>query len=365
MSELENFKTIYERVLKNVGLSTSNTSYVTRAKDWVNRAYLDFNGKSPWPWTMQRFSFQTIKNKTGGTVSVTLGSRIVTGIGTNFTSDDEGQSFFLRAEQVTKFIIIKVNSTTELILEQSYNLASKSDQLYVLHHKYYTLASEAQNVYDFYVQRTRLRWGDLRQFESKFADAFNRDLPFHWTRWGRDYKTRSESNGTITITQNSSIIIGSGTSFLGNVQPGDLITASEAYHVKSVDSDIQITLVEIAIATRTNVAFTSTSKGAPTILIDGAPATIANAEYLYKRRTYPLQNDDEIPNVDRQFFDVLVVGGMLYGYEYLDDDRQLNQKQLFELQIKDAVSFYDSAERPEYMEWADEAFINGDETPIR
>jgi len=365
MAQLEEFISLYQRVAKNVGLSTSRTSDIALAKDWTNRAYLDFNGKFPWPWALNRFSFQTVPNKTAGTVSVTQGSRTVTGSGTAFSTDDEGQVFLLKNEKDNKYIILKVNSSTELLLEQPYTLESKSDQLYIIHHKYYILASEAQNVYDMYVERDKLRYADLRDFDAKFPDSQERGIPLHWTRWGRDYKIRTHSAGTITIEAESRTVIGVSTNFLGNVQPGDLIIATETYHVKSVDSDTQISLIEIVTTDRTNVSYTSESKAAPIIWIDGAPVDITTIEYLYKRRTYPMQGDTECPNVDRQFLDAIVSGGVLYGYQYLDDDRQQSQKALFELQIRDAVAFYDSSERPDAMEWAEESFIDGDEVRIR
>ena len=119
--QLEDFEDIYKRVAENIGMQPSNTQHQTLAQGWVNRAYLDFNGKFAWPWLRDKFSLNTILNVTDGTVTATKGSRTITGSGTAFTTAQEGQVFLIRPRESHLYRIVKRNSATELLLDQPYN----------------------------------------------------------------------------------------------------------------------------------------------------------------------------------------------------------------------------------------------------
>lgn len=357
--QLETFADIYKRVAENVGLQTTNTQHQLLAQGWVNRAYLDFNGKFSWPWLRDRFSVNTILNDTVGTVNVTKGSRTITGTGTAFATAQEGQVFLIRPREDRLYIIKKVNSANELLLEQPYNEATATGQSYIIWHKYYTLASEVNNFEDFYIEELKLFWSHIKEWDDKAkAASVTGDIRM-WSIWGYDYTTRSDSTGTVSITKDARTVTGVSTLFItNNVQPGDKITfnGTESYHIRSIDSETQLTIVELATTTRSGVAYTVVSEQAPTVVFDAINQTRSQViSYTYKRKTYPMQNDNEVPNLDRQFWDILVIGGMLYGYEFLGDDRQTIQQQLFDKAIRESWAFFDTDERPEAMEWSVEA----------
>lgn len=355
--QLEDFEDIYRRVAENVGMQPSNTQHQTLAQGWVNRAYLDFNGKFAWPWLRAKFSLNTILNVTDGTVSATKGSRIITGSGTAFTDAQEGQVFLIRPREDKLYCIVKRNSATELVLDQPYNEETIAGASYIIWHKYYTLASEVNNFEDFYLEEIKLFWSHVKEWDDKTKGAPISGSIGMWAQWGFQYARRAHNDGFISIDIDKSLITGVATNFLGNVQPGDRLTVgSEAYHVRTVDSDTSINIVEIATKTRSSETYLAESEQAPTVVFDGIHQTRSQViSYTYKRRTYPMQNNNEVPNIDRQFWDALVVGGMVYGYEFLGDDRQNSQLQLFDKQIKEAWAFFDSDDRPEAMEWSVEA----------
>lgn len=62
--------------------------------------------------------------------------------------------------------------------------------------------------------------------------------------WGGSRKAAPYSTGTITVTQGSKVVTGTGTAFLANVDPGMLLRRSgeRVYVVASVDADDQLTL---------------------------------------------------------------------------------------------------------------------------
>lgn len=357
--QLEIFSDIVQRVAENVGLQPSNTTHQTLAQGWVNRAYLDFNGKFAWPWLRDRYSLNTVLNETTGTVTVTNGSRTVTGSGTAFSSDHVGRMFLLRSRADKQYRIISVTSATELVLEQPYNETTEIGETYIIWKKYYTLASEINNLEDLFINERKLFWSHIKEWDDKAKGAaLSNDIRM-WALWGWNYSARSITTGTVTVQLNTRSVTGSATTFLtSGVHPGDKITftGTETYHIKSIESETQLTLVELATATRTALTFRIVSEQAPTIVVNASSQTTSEIlSYTYKRRTYPMQNDQEVPNIDRQFWDSLVIGGMAYGYEFLDDQRQPSQLALFDKSIKEAWAFYNSDEQPEAMEWSVDA----------
>lgn len=83
--------------------------------------------------------------------------------------------------------------------------------------------------------------------------------------------------GTVSVTNGSAVVIGSGTLFLGNINPGDILLAPDGndYEIKTVPSDEQLT-----IARKNGVASYAgtTQAGQPYAIIRTGPnnALLAN-----------------------------------------------------------------------------------------
>ena len=97
------------------------------------------------------------------------------------------------------------------------------------------------------------------------------------------------------------------------------------------------------------------SQQAPVILLNGSPDIAVPIQYVYKKRTFPMLDTTEIPNVDSEFHDALVNGGMYYGFKFLKSARMAEQKVLFEDDIKKGKVFYDDSAKPDHFSYSDEA----------
>lgn len=102
----------------------------------------------------------------------------------------------------------------------------------------------------WYLSRERLKYG-FYPYEKSVRVGTNCILMYYRKRHTK--MTRFYTTGTITVTNNSPTVTGSGTAFIGNVQPGDQIGIGKFlnrqtafpvkwYTVLTVDSNTQITL---------------------------------------------------------------------------------------------------------------------------
>ena len=120
----ENFGSIWKRLLVYApGIP------IPLAQEFVNTAYS--RALASWKWSQQRrdanFALPTVYSD--GTVTVTQGSPIVTGLLTSFTAAMEGRQFFIGGI-APYYDIDTVDSSTQLTLTQNFNSATASAQSY-------------------------------------------------------------------------------------------------------------------------------------------------------------------------------------------------------------------------------------------
>jgi hypothetical protein len=358
MSYLATFEDIYKEVIRNVGLDPSKGSWVVLAKKWTNAAYQEINNRYPWPWIMSRASFKTTALESAGTVAVTQNSRTVTGSGTSFGSDHVGQIFMLQGDIGDKYRILSVASATSLSLEQPFIDDSQSGVAYHVWKKYYTLASDARQIIGMRrVNNLPVYFIFKDDFEKRYRHPHLGTFSY-WSLWGFDYKKRSYSTGTVQAGDATSTLTGSGTSWLGNVEPGDKISVNSLiYHVSSIDSDTQITIIEkFTSSVAAGTSYSIVSEKAPTVILSGTPDPVELIEYEYHRKTFPLLDETEVPNIPQQFFDALVIGGMKYGFEYLGSPRDVQLSAQFEAEMKKAALYWDVSYKPDRFSFGAEAY---------
>jgi hypothetical protein len=358
MSFIRTFSEIYQEVIRNVGLNPSQGRWIELGKKWVNSAYMEINNRKDWPWLMRRGSFSTEALLETGTVSVTNGSRTVTGDGTAFESKHVGQVLMIDQNLGYKYIVLSVESATSLTLEIPYIGESGSGLSSILWTKFYSLSSEAKQVSSMRrINGIPLTFKFKEDFEKFFPHAHTGALSF-WTQWGLDYKIRQYSTGTIEGTTGTNTITGTDTAWLGNVCPGDLLVFDEyTYHVKTVDSDTVIKIVETVKETASSTSYTITSEKAPTIMLSSTPNPRELIEYEYVIKTYPLISDSEVPNLPQQFFDTLVVGGMQKGFEYLSSEKYISYVAQFEAEMKKMSLYWDVTYKPDTFAFGAEAYM--------
>lgn len=102
------------------------------------------------------------------------------------------------------------------------------------------------------------------------------------TMYAGSRKAADYSTGTVSVTQGSKVVTGSGTTWLANVDPGMLLRLAGSYYVvASVDSNTQVTLAEGYLsATAATQSYTLTRLGAvPSHVNSPTPGAVTASIY--------------------------------------------------------------------------------------
>lgn len=299
----------------------------------ICRKYM--NGRHPWPWRQKTFYLPTIPNYSAGTLAVANGSRNVAGNGTTFTSAMVGR--YLKLNRDTEIYRIRsVTDGTNLVLETPYISDSGSSLTYFIWTKLYSLPPDVPHLEDINLSDYPLRsepW-PRKTLDSAIFAGYVIGAPHAWAWAGLDRTMSTYSTGTISISEDSKTLTGSGTAWLDNVLPGAKVTIGTIeYNTESVDSDTQITLVQKATSAQTNSTYSITMQNRSQIALCGVPSPAVNLQLTYFKRTYDLVNDVD----DLEIWEPgeLVLGNIVYAYlqEKLTSDKAFNWLATAEKQI--------------------------------
>jgi hypothetical protein len=274
-----------------------------------------------------------------GTIAVTQGSRTVTGTGTTFTSSMIGRKFL--GPDNAYYKIIGYTSSTVLLLSEPYQGATVvSDGVYQIWKDEYVLYPDVFSVIDFvnYVYPSQMSEHTNKYSRATYPRSTANEVPQCYTVIGRKRNIASYSTGTVSGTINTRVLTGSGTSWFDNIQPGYEITiGSYTYHVDSVDSDTQITLVEDLVAT-VSALTTYSARGRNAIVIRFlAPSSQVIVSYSYYAKIYPLVNDNDEDWLLELYPHLVINGAVKWDYMDKNDPVRASQAaQLYENDIHNA-----------------------------
>lgn len=229
-----------------------------------------------------------------GTVTVTLGSRDVTGLATVWTSSMIGRKFL--GPDGAYYKIAAVSNNLTLTLSEPYQGTTASLGSYQIWKDEYVLYPDVFSLVDFinYIDPTQMIEETTKHGRLLTPKSTSNDTPKSFSVLGRQRNLTAYSTGTVSITINTRTLTGSGTLWLDNVQPGyEFTIGSYTYHVDTVDSDTQITLVEDAAATVTaGTSYSSRGRNALIVrFLYPSSQTIVN--YGYYAKAYPLVSDND------------------------------------------------------------------------
>lgn len=306
----------------------------------INDAYKEIARAYDWEHLRRTGELTTVPNYTTGTVTVTNGSYVVTGSGTAWTSTMEGR-FFKPQGSGNWYRISKVQSATQLTLLSPYLDSTLSGQTYSIWKRFYYIYSEVHRIIEL---GTWIRNGVLVDKSSTYLGDNELDPsvsgePESFSLYGADPFERTYSDGTVTTTQNSNLLTGVGTSFLGNAEPGDIVTiGGDSFRVKRVESDTTIRLTNSVI----NAVSASTYSIAKDNPIGIQLYFAANASYLfpftYTKRVYDMLNDSDRPELPEDFDIAILDGAEASRYRELNDARWQPKLQEYVLRVKDLMS---------------------------
>lgn len=272
----------------------------------------DFNNRFLWPWRWKYYPIQTIPNYKAGTVTVTNGSRSVTGTG--FTSAMKGRFLKLTREDEI-YQILSVTSAAALTLSTPYIGDSGAGLSFLIWKKFYDLPPEVP-----YLKKIKLlRWPhsveciERSDIDDGFRRGFETGFPEAWALGEVNREVQEYSLGTVSAAQNSRTWTGVGTAWLDNASPGaELVIGTTVYNVESVDSDTQITTIQRASVVPPGTPHILRTRNRTQIMFSSVPDPAVNLYLRYPAKQYDLMNDlDESPVWEGYEHIVL---DCLYGY---------------------------------------------------
>ncbi len=263
-----------------------------------------------WPYYIQdKGVIETTAEYSTGTVTVTNGSKTVTGDGTTFTTAMVGRKF--RSNDKNPFYRIGAFvSTTEITLEENYQGDDASDVGFNIYKDEYRLKSDVDKYKIVRQARNNVALFSLHpsRFDEVFPMPRNSSDPVYEIMEGTLLDTYS--TGTVTLT--GTTITGTTTAWtsveglgrLSNIRIGNNV-----YHVKTVDSDTQITTFETVIAVAAASSYEITLNNLR-VQVHQIPDSQRLLYYRYFRIPDPLANDFDLPDMPHAFHWLLIYGSL-------------------------------------------------------
>ena len=297
-----------------IATDIENISNVTAQRVLVDRSiqhalervfeYYDF------PYYIQdKGVIETIAIYETGTVSVTNGSKTVTGSGTTFTSAMAGRKIRIKNENAYYRISAFV-STTEITLENNYQGSTDSALTYKIYKDEFRLNADVDKYKLLRQSNNGIILFDTHptNFDSAFPMPSSYSDPIKSIMIG----TKLDTYTTGTISASGTTITGSSTSWTsveGLGRMSKIRIGNYVYTVKSVDSDTQITTYEGLTTVSAGSSYELTLNNL-LVQLYSIPDTAKLLYYRYFRIPAILANDYDIPDMPHAWHWLLMYGGL-------------------------------------------------------
>lgn len=156
---------------------------------FINNRYQEVILGTHWRWLKAAYDFNLNADYVVGTVTVTEGSEIVTGVATNWTSTDiQAKQIFYVEGQDTVYHIASLDSPTQITLETKYSEDTATGVTYFIATNQYKLPAETDHLVSFIMdsqfKMVPLGIIDYRQLQGQ--DPTRIDTPQYYTMARRD-----------------------------------------------------------------------------------------------------------------------------------------------------------------------------------
>lgn len=269
-----------------------------------------------WPFYMVNSGvISTVAPYTTGTVTVVNGSPVILGVGTVWTSAMVGRK--IRVGNGQPYYRIKsIDSPTALTLTALYQSSSIVGTTYTMYKDEYRLAADV-DTYKTIVQienAIAMFSTPPARFDKFFPSPYSYSHPTLEIMEGT--KLDVYTTGTVTVTVNSTTLVGVGTGWASVEGLGrmSLITIGQnVYTVKSVTDDTNLVIFETPTTMITGSAY-SLSMNNLMVQVFPIPAQQENLYYRYFRIPSPMVNDYDVPDLPVQWQYLLVYGSMSFVF---------------------------------------------------
>lgn len=303
--------------IQNQVVAISNVQQQTDlVKKSINIALLRIAEYFEWPFYMVNTGvISTVAPYTTGTVTATNGSAAIVGVGTAWTSAMTGRKIRVASGQ-PYYRIKSIDTATTLTLTTLFQSDNATAATYTMYKDEYRLASDV-DTYNTLVQiqnSIAMFSTPPDRFDKFFPSPYSYSHPTLEIMEGTTQDTYED--GTVTVTVNSPIITGVGTTW-ANI-PGigrmSMITVgTNVYTVRSVVDDTNLIVFETP-STAAVTAVYSIGLNNLMVQVFPIPSQQENLYYRYLRIPSPLINNYDVPDLPIQWQYLLVYGSLSFVF---------------------------------------------------
>ena len=320
-----NFSSIYARV-ESITNITSQRTLIKDAIQWG----LDELTSHDLDYLITEGFLTTVAPYETGTVTVTNGSKTVTGDSTVFTAAMVSRKIRVNDEEAYYRIAAFV-STTEVTLEAPYQGGSDSVLTYSIYKDEYRLNADVDvyKILRHIEDGSSLVSGEVSWFDIYNPTPSGEGTPRYEIFLGT--KLDQYTTGTVTGTSGARVLTGASTAWtdVEGLSKGTRINIGEnTYTVKSVDSATQITIYELLASSVSTSAYTIHLDN-PVVLLNDIPDSAKNIYYRYQRIPFPLVNDTDIPDLPEKYHNLLVIHGLAWAWMTKDKEESFKNFSIF------------------------------------
>ena len=340
-----NVSDIKSRIQDYTGTYVTDTDAAARILRFINDARREIARKNSWNCLKKHCNIYLPADYSTGTVALASQGQTVTGTDTIWTSAMVGRyiNFGTTSQQEYEWYrIVKVNSTTELVIDAPYvgsvALTASTYRIRKIYHRIPGDVSKLEGAIEFTLPHllTEVGGQDMLRYAPDFHSTTGTPTKFDICGiYGRE---DTYTTGSITGTIATKAITGSGTAFLSNVVAGDkLVTGGYTYTVASVESDTAITLYQNLVAAAATASYTVTSNPDSMLVRFYNPTDrIAIIPFEYYHYPFDLLGDSDEDELTRRYGEVVVDYVVAKEKRAQDDSSWVTDTQKADATLRDA-----------------------------
>lgn len=259
-----------------------------------------------------------------GTLTATNNSATLTGSGTTWTRDMEGQKIIITdgTDGAVVYRIKSFTSATELVLDTKYINVGGVSLAYVVYYDTYALPQDFKSL-EIMQDVSPLR-SYINDENYLLSSSNTSSVPTECKFLGARTSAYYES-GTVSITKSATSVVGVGTAFDATMVGRYILlnTYGKLYEITAVADTTHLTIDKgFGDTTIAGGNFKIDPEGLLRIRFHSAPSAVKLIPYTYWAKPIRLQDDNDISPVPS---DMLLVLGGIWKY-YANEDNPLQQQ---------------------------------------
>ena len=358
------FGSFIDELCDRIKLDKKVLEYRTLAARKINKSYKEIcnNSSINWQHLIRTGEIRTIENYITGTCNITVDSRTVTfGGAASITTAMEGR-YFQPQDSKNWYRIRRRVSATECPLYSAIKEDTASSRTFTIWNRFYYFPSEVRKILEFgsWINDGIIRERSLHHIRELNSEISNTGEPEQFLMLGKNQFESSYTTGSVSLTEDDDLVTGSGTSWLDNVEEGDLfIVGKDRYHVKRVESDTRIRLINFAKSTvPSGTEYEIKKQDNLGFQLFLNPNDTYIFPYTYIKRVYDMVNEDEDSTEVPEEFDPAILDlAEADRLSDLDDSKWINKQALARARINDLKGMMTSV--PRYKQFRPEINSRG------